>query len=46
VDGKSVENNNQVDASDVLRIIAAKVAELVVENALLTAQLNKIANGQ
>jgi hypothetical protein len=45
VDGKSVENNNQVDASDVVRILAAKITELIVENALLTAQLNKVANG-
>ena len=45
MDGKFVENNNEVDASDVVRILAAKITELVVQNAVLTAQLSKMLNG-
>lgn len=42
MDGKSVENNSEVEANDVIRILAAKIAELTVQNSVLTAQLNKL----
>jgi hypothetical protein len=41
VDGKPVENVNEVDINDVVKALADKVAELTVQNAVLTAQLKK-----
>lgn len=41
MDGKSLENINEIDANEIIRILASKVAELTVQNAVLTAQLQK-----
>jgi hypothetical protein len=41
MDGKSVENVNEIDINDIVKILADKVAELTVQNAVLTAQLRK-----
>jgi hypothetical protein len=41
MDGKSVENVNEIDINDVVKALADKVAELTVQNAVLTAQLKK-----
>ena len=42
MDGKSIENINQIDANDIVRILGDKVAELIVQNAVLTAQVKKL----
>jgi hypothetical protein len=44
MDGKSVENVNEIDINDVVKALADKVAELTVQNAVLTAQLKKALN--
>ena len=41
MDGKPVENVNEIDINDVVKALADKVAELTVQNAVLTAQLKK-----
>ncbi len=46
MDGKPVINNSEVDANDVIRLLAAKIAELTVQNAVITAQLNSLLNAQ
>jgi hypothetical protein len=41
MDGKSIKDINEIDANDIVKILADKVAELTVQNAVLTAQLRK-----
>jgi hypothetical protein len=41
MDGKPIDDINQIDANDIVKILADKVAELTVQNAVLTAQLRK-----
>ena len=41
MDGKPVENVNEIDINDVVKALADKVAELTEQNAVLTAQLKK-----
>lgn len=42
MDGKSLENINEIDVNEIVKILANKVAELTVQNAVLTAQLQKV----
>jgi|688.fasta_scaffold51200_14 hypothetical protein len=44
MDGKSIENVDEIDVNDIVRILAGKIADLTVQNAVLTAQLKKALN--
>jgi len=41
MDGKSVDNVNEIDINDVVKVLSDKISELIVQNAVLTAQLKK-----
>jgi hypothetical protein len=42
MDGEYIANDNPVDVNKIVQNLAAKIAELVVQNAVLSAQIESL----
>ena len=42
MDGEYIDNNNAIDVNKIVQNLAARIAELVVQNAVLSAQIESL----